>query len=310
MADGVCIGGTPHPESSAAEGHIPVLRNGVWSCEELPAGGGGGGFQFPIGYILISAVNTNPATFLGYGTWSNTGAGRVLVGIDPSDTDFDTAGEEVGAKTVVAAGSCSVPTFTGSALGTHSHGAGTLATSAHSGAAVADHASHTHTYSEVLNHTHPINVTDPTHNHTQNSHNHTQDAHSHVITSQTATTGGATSYEHGTLDTSSAEAEATETTSPATATNQAATATNIAASTGITCTSSNPAGGVASGTTAGPSATLTHSVMQPSDHTVSGSTQAVSAGTPSGTVSAPNFTGTPTSVVQPSLVVYFWLRVS
>ena len=88
------------------------------------------------------------------------------------------------------------------------------------------------TSSAVVNHTHPVNITDPQHNHTQNPHNH-------VITSQTATTGSATSYEHGALDTSSAEAEATETTNNA-------TATNIAASTGITATTSNPAGGVAS----------------------------------------------------------------
>ena len=61
---------------------------------------GAGGFTFPIGYILISAVNTNPSTFIGYGTWGNIGAGRVLVGLDSGDPDFDTAGETGGAKTV------------------------------------------------------------------------------------------------------------------------------------------------------------------------------------------------------------------
>ena len=157
---------------------------------------------------------------------------------------------------------------------THTHADHAALT--HAGTAVTDHASHTHSYSEIVNHTHP--VTDPghthtqdAHTHTQNSHNHTQDAHSHIITSQTATTGGATSYEHGVLDTSSAEAEATETTATTVATNQAATATNQNATatnqsntTGIT--TSNPVGGVASGTTAGPSATLSHSVTQPNNH--------------------------------------------
>ena len=149
------------------------------------------------------------------------------------------------------------PGTTGGAA-THAHGAGTYATSAHAGTAVADHASHTHTYTQVPNHTHPI--TDPTHNHTQN-------AHTHVVTSQTATTGSATSYEHGTLDTSSAEAEVTEVTG-------STTATNIAAATGITATD-NPTGGVATGTTAGPSATLTHGVTQPSAHTMSGTSESV-----------------------------------
>ena len=132
----------------------------------------------------------------------------------------------------------------GSATHTHSDHAALV----HAGTAVADHASHTHTYSDIVNHTHP--VVDP-------GHTHTQDAHSHIITSQTATNGGATSYEHGTLDTSSAEAEATETTATTVAVNQSAT-------TGIT--TSNPVGGGASGTTAGPSATLTHGVTQPNNH--------------------------------------------
>lgn len=59
----------------------------------------GGSWQFPIGYILISTVNTNPSTFLGYGTWSAFGAGRVIVGLNASDTDFDVAEETGGAKT-------------------------------------------------------------------------------------------------------------------------------------------------------------------------------------------------------------------
>jgi hypothetical protein len=52
------------------------------------------------------------------------------------------------------------------------------------------------------------------------------------------------------------------------------------------------AGVAASGTTGNPNATLTHSVTQPSAHTLSGSSEAVSAGTPAGSNSAPAFTGT------------------
>lgn len=55
---------------------------------------------YPVGSIYINATNsTNPATLLGFGTWSSFGAGRVLVGIDSSDTDFDTSQETGGAKT-------------------------------------------------------------------------------------------------------------------------------------------------------------------------------------------------------------------
>lgn len=59
----------------------------------------GGGEAFPVGSIFIAAVSTNPATLLGYGTWSAFGAGRVLVGIDAGQTEFDTNGETGGAKT-------------------------------------------------------------------------------------------------------------------------------------------------------------------------------------------------------------------
>lgn len=72
----------------------------------------------PVGSVYISVVSTNPATLLGYGTWSAIAAGRVLVGIDSGDADFDTVEETGGAKT--------------------------KAISAHAGAAVAAHSSHTH----------------------------------------------------------------------------------------------------------------------------------------------------------------------
>src|SRR3990172_2175284 len=59
----------------------------------------GGSDAFPVGSVFIGVVATNPATLLGYGTWAAFGAGRVLVGLDALDTDFDTAEETGGAKT-------------------------------------------------------------------------------------------------------------------------------------------------------------------------------------------------------------------
>jgi len=55
---------------------------------------------YPVGSIYINASDaTNPATLLGFGTWEAFGAGKVPVGIDSSDTDFDTAEETGGSKT-------------------------------------------------------------------------------------------------------------------------------------------------------------------------------------------------------------------
>jgi len=55
---------------------------------------------WPIGSIFLSVVATNPATLLGVGTWVPFGAGRMLVGLDAGDADFDTVEETGGAKTV------------------------------------------------------------------------------------------------------------------------------------------------------------------------------------------------------------------
>ena len=55
---------------------------------------------YPVGSIYINAgVATNPGTLLGFGTWSAFGAGRVIVGVDSTDTDFDAVRETGGAKT-------------------------------------------------------------------------------------------------------------------------------------------------------------------------------------------------------------------
>jgi hypothetical protein len=54
---------------------------------------------YPVGSIYTAVVSTNPATLLGVGTWAAFGAGKVMVGIDSGDTDFDTVLETGGSKT-------------------------------------------------------------------------------------------------------------------------------------------------------------------------------------------------------------------
>ena len=59
---------------------------------------------YPVGALYISTLSTNPATLLGFGTWTTFGAGKVLVSLDSGDTDFDVVEETGGAKTVASVG--------------------------------------------------------------------------------------------------------------------------------------------------------------------------------------------------------------
>jgi hypothetical protein len=55
---------------------------------------------YPIGSIYMNASNSaNPASLLGFGTWVSFGSGRVLTGLDSSQSEFNSIGETGGAKT-------------------------------------------------------------------------------------------------------------------------------------------------------------------------------------------------------------------
>jgi hypothetical protein len=91
----------------SASGAITVKPQGITSTE-LAAGAvqasnlatSALAAAYPVGSIYMNASNSNnPSTLLGFGTWAAFGAGRVPVGIDSGDTDFDTAEETGGAKT-------------------------------------------------------------------------------------------------------------------------------------------------------------------------------------------------------------------
>ena len=56
-------------------------------------------YVYPVGSIYMSVNNVSPQTFLG-GTWQAWGAGKVPVGVDPNDTDFNTSNKSGGSKTV------------------------------------------------------------------------------------------------------------------------------------------------------------------------------------------------------------------
>lgn len=68
----------------------------------------------PVGHIRMETTKTNPADYLGFGTWVLWGSGRVPVGVDKSDTSFNTVEKTGGSKTV--------NTLHSHTIASHSHG--------------------------------------------------------------------------------------------------------------------------------------------------------------------------------------------
>jgi hypothetical protein len=74
---------------------------------------------YPVGSIYINATNsTNPATLLGFGTWTAFGAGRVPVGFDAGNALFDTAEETGGSADAITVSHTHTATSTDSG---HTH---------------------------------------------------------------------------------------------------------------------------------------------------------------------------------------------
>jgi len=81
---------------------------------------------YPVGTIYTnSSVSTNPATLLGFGTWTAFGAGRVMVGFNSSNTLFDTAEETGGSADAITVSHTHTATSTVSDPG-HSHSINTV----------------------------------------------------------------------------------------------------------------------------------------------------------------------------------------
>ena len=75
--------------------------------------------MYPVGSIYTNAsVSTNPATLLGFGTWTAFATGRVLVGVDTGNTAFDTLGETGGSADAIVVSHTHTATVTDSG---HTH---------------------------------------------------------------------------------------------------------------------------------------------------------------------------------------------
>ena len=82
-----------------------------------------GKLLYPVGSIYVNAgVTTNPGTLLGFGTWTAFGAGRVMVGLNGSDTLFDALEETGGSKDAIVVSHTHTATVTDPG---HTHGVST-----------------------------------------------------------------------------------------------------------------------------------------------------------------------------------------
>jgi hypothetical protein len=81
---------------------VPVANGGTGASSVAAAVSNLSASIYPVGSIYINAgVTTNPATLLGFGTWTAFGAGRVMVGLNAGDSAFDTLQETGGSKDAV-----------------------------------------------------------------------------------------------------------------------------------------------------------------------------------------------------------------
>ncbi|MCL2234371.1 MAG: hypothetical protein FWC02_01670 [Firmicutes bacterium] len=93
---------------------------------------------YPIGAIYMSISNVNPSEWLSGTTWARWGQGRVPVGVDENDTDFNTTQRTGGNKNAVVVNHThtvnenGIHTHTAASGGSHTHGDATGAAGAHS----------------------------------------------------------------------------------------------------------------------------------------------------------------------------------
>ena len=102
----VSVGGMPTQSLASGEKGLFEVNGKIWAGDIYSNGELVGGAPldriYPVGSIFMSTTHSTAsavAEALGGGTWVAWGSGRVPVGVDTSDTDFDTAEETGGEKT-------------------------------------------------------------------------------------------------------------------------------------------------------------------------------------------------------------------
>lgn len=113
---------------------------------------------YPVGAIYMSVNNTDPSLLFG-GTWVRWGQGRVPVGVNSSDANFNYVEKPGGSANAVVVSHDHTASFTGNAVGTHTHnGPSHTHTMAHThlyNRPPANTGDHVLTVNEIPSHNHP-----------------------------------------------------------------------------------------------------------------------------------------------------------
>jgi hypothetical protein len=283
---------------------------------------------YPVGSLYLSTTVSDPATQLGFGTWAAFGAGKVLVGQDTGDADFNTI-EETGGEKEHTLTEAELPSHSHSMAHTHEHShthehahthqidppstatgdASSTTTSNQS----QDHTHTTTTGNQSLDHTHTTAIGSKTSGTESADHTHGPGADTYFVTSDHAELGAADGAgTHYLFDTTQLFT---------------ATAGRSATHTHATDIGSPTSGGVSqnhshTGTSGGVSQNHTHTLSH--THTVDISEFASGAASEETTSDADDATtggsseantgtigsGTAHNNLQPYIVIYMWKRTA
>ena len=95
FADSPALTGTPTAPTAAVGTSTTQIATTAFVTSGLQA-------AYPVGSVYMNASDsTNPATLLGFGTWTSMGTGRMLVGYSSGDPLFGTVGNTGGSRDAI-----------------------------------------------------------------------------------------------------------------------------------------------------------------------------------------------------------------
>lgn len=84
------------------DGILDIIENAILDADKR---------KHPIGSLEFNTSGQNPSSYLGFGTWVAWGSGRVPVGIDSNDSNFNTV-EKTGGSSTVSLTTAQMPSHT------------------------------------------------------------------------------------------------------------------------------------------------------------------------------------------------------